>query len=548
MLKARARNALGLIVGIGIASSVPLSASDTILVHGHVYTGNAGAKWTEAVAVTAGKIDAVGSDKDISRRRDVKTKVIDLEGRTVIPGILDSHTHMWYGGLALRGFNFATPEIRLSADDPAPLLARIKEYAANHPNEKVLFGRMQYSTGADSKATRQLLDQAVPDRPVVVHGTGEHSLWVNSKALEMAGITDKPVANPLEERYIGRDGQGHPIGTLRDPAMQLMVRALPAEPLDERMAVLRNAAHYLNSFGITSVVNATGNLKEIEAYAALRDRGELAVRTRTSFAEVSVRHHLTPEFLADLEKARTTYHDEWVSANLVKFFADGAGSTSTTSQYETGFSGAHSPGWYEPEEYQTILIELDKHGYQIMTHAIGNAAIHMVLDSYEQLEKVNGPKDRRLRIEHGANIIPDDVPRFAKLSVIDSLQQPNAWQSLLKTGAKTLFSSDWPVAWPPDPFIGIERDVLRQLQPQPSAPEVSPPDGRLLVEQALDAYTKTAAYARFSDKQIGTLETGKLADLVVLSQDIFSVAPGDIGKTRVLMTMVGGKIVFERTR
>src|SRR5665213_1117538 len=181
---------LSLAVAIAMYST-PLLASDTILIHGHVYTGSANMKWAQAIALTGGKIDAVGTDQDISKRRDSKTKVVDLKGRTVIPGISDAHTHMWFGGLALRGFNFATPEARITPDEPDLLVARIKEYAANHRAEKVLFGRASFSSLPNSNATHQLLDRAVPDRPLVIHGTGEHSLWVNAKALEMAGITDK---------------------------------------------------------------------------------------------------------------------------------------------------------------------------------------------------------------------------------------------------------------------------------------------------------------------------------------------------------------------
>jgi predicted amidohydrolase YtcJ len=537
----------------------PLLASDTILLHGHIYTGNPGMPWAQAISVTDGKIDGVGTDQDVSAHKTAKTKVIDLQGKTAIPGISDAHTHTWFGGLALRGFNFATPELHIAPEQSDLLISKIKEYAAAHPKDKVLFGRAQFPSTPSTVATAQLLDRAVPDRPLVIHGTGEHSMWVNTKALAMAGITDKPVADPLEEKYVLRDAQGRPTGVLLDPAMQLIVRSLPVEPIEDRMAVLRNAAHYLNSFGITSVNNATGNLREIETYAALRDRGQLTIRTRTAFAEVSVNHHLTPQFLADLDKARTTYHDDWVSANLVKFFADGAGPT--TARFDSGFDGPHSPTWYDPTEYRKIVIELDKRGYQIMTHAIGNAAIRMVLDSYENLEEINGPKDRRLRMEHVGAITPQDMPRFAKLSVIPDLQpsfccgpdngeqKANQWKTILNNGAQMAFSSDWPCSWPPDPYIGIQEAVTREINrpnTPPGAPRYSLPEERITVEQALTAYTRTSAYARFSDKQLGTLESNKYADLVVLSQDIFTAQPGDIGKTKALMTMVGGKVVYER--
>ena len=543
------------------AATSSVFASDTILIHGHIYTANDEMPWVQGLAITAGRIEAAGSDAEILKHKDTNTNVIDLSGRTVIPGVSDAHTHTWFGALALHGFNLATPDLRITPDDGDALVAKIRDYANSHLKDKVLFGRVQFSTAPDSRATRQLLDRAVSDRPVVVHNTSEHSLWVNSKALALAGVTKKPVADPLEEKYVVRDSTGEPTGVLVDPAMQLIVRALPSPPLEEKLALLRDAAHYLNSFGITSVNNATGNLAEMQAYAALHERGQLTVRTRTAFAEVSVNHHLTPQFLADLDKARSLYHDNWVAGNLVKFFADGAGST--TALLEPPPNGPRASPWYKPEDYQNIVMELDKRGYQVMTHAIGDAATRMVLDSYNKVEKENGPKDRRFRMEHVGNITPQDLPRFAKLHVIADLQpafccgpenparKTNQWQSLEKSGATLVFSSDWPCSWPPDPFAGIQQALTRvarrpgSFDVKPGPPEYNSPDERLTVEQAVKAYTKSSAYARFSDDQIGTLEPGKQADLAVLSQDIFSAEPASIGKTKVWMTMVGGKIVFQ---
>jgi predicted amidohydrolase YtcJ len=180
-------------------------------------------------------------------------------------------------------------------------------------------------------------------------------------------------------------------------------------PLEEKLSMLQAAAHYLNSFGITSVVNATGDLAELELYAALRDRGTLTVRTRTSFGSVAVQHHLTPAFLTELEQARRLYHDDWVSANLVKFFADGA-------------SGVIPPLVYDAHDYEAMVMELDSRGYQIMTHALRTDSVHMILDTYERLQQAHGPRDRRLRIEHADLIDAVDIPRFARLKVVADMQ------------------------------------------------------------------------------------------------------------------------------
>jgi predicted amidohydrolase YtcJ len=558
-----------LFVMLAVALPRASFASDILLIHGHVYTGNPKAPWAQALAITGTRIDAVGTDQEILSRQQPKTQVIDLHGRTVIPGISDSHTHMWFGALALHGFNLSTPESSTTPDNPDVLVEKLKSYAANHPNDKVLFGRADFGTVPPSTPTHELLDRAVPDRPVVIHNTSEHALWVNSKALAFAGITDQPVNDPAEERYVIRDASGHPSGVLLEAAMELVERAVFTQfTLDEKLALLRDASRYLNRYGITSVVNATGSLPEIELYAALRDRGQLTVRTRTAFGAVAVNHHLTPEFLANLEKARAQYHDDWVSANLVKFFSDGG-------------SGMIPPLTYEPAEYKKLVLELDKRGYQIMTHTLRSDTARLVLDAYEEAEKTNGPRDRRFRMEHGDIIAAEDLPRFSKLSVLVSMQPSfccsdiganfdpqdktptDRWQSLQKAGAMLAFGSDWPCTWPPSPFVSIQEAVTRQVWRSAATSAIvggvfdgagqagSVPtlelyvlDERITVEQAVNAYTRGSAYARFSEDRLGTLEPGKEADLAVLSQDIFAVAHDEIGKTRVIMTMVGGKIVF----
>lgn len=558
-------------------SGAALFGSDTVLIHGHIYTGNPKAPWIQALAITGSRIDAVGSDQEILSRWANKTsktagkaEIIDLQGRTVIPGISDSHTHMWFGALELHGLNLSTPEGSITPDgNPEEVVSRIKAFAASHPNDKVLIVRADFSTTPPSTPTHELLDRAVSDRPVVVHHTAEHALWVNARALALAGITDQPMADPAEEKNIIRDASGHPSGVLLEAAMAAMERALANQfSQEEKLALLRGALRHLNSYGITSVTNATGSLSEIELYAALRDRGELTVRTRTSFGAVAVNHHLTPEFIGDLEKARTLYHDDWVSANLVKFFVDGG-------------TGLIPPLTYEPAEYKKLVLELDKRGYQIMTHTYRPDSSRLVIDTYEEVERINGPRDRRLRVEHADFVPAQDIPRMAKLSLIASMQPSfccdenganydphdrtptDRWQSMEKSGVRLAFGSDWPCIWPPNPFVAIQEAVTRQIW-RPAKGNDFPGgvfDGagqggavatkdsyvaeeRITVEQAVNAYTQGSAYARFSDDKLGTLEAGKEADLAVLSQDIFSVRPEEIGKTSVETTMVGGKVVF----
>ena len=547
----------------------PALAEDTFFIRGHIYTGNPRAPWATALAVAGSRIAAVGTDAAILKQRDRKSAVIDLHGQTVIPGIVDSHTHLLYGAYALHGLNLSTPESSITPDKPEALVERLKAYAAAHPHDAVLFGRADFSAVPPTTPTHALLDRAVSDRPVVIHNTSEHALWLNSAALQMAGITDQPAADADEERGVIRDASGHPGGVLLEAGMQLAARAVALRvPLEERLSMVQNATKYLNSLGITSVVNATGDLAEIELYAALRDRGTLTVRTRTSFGSVAVQHHLTPAFLADLERARLLYHDDWVSANLVKFFADGS-------------TGLIPPLVYTAHDYETLVMELDSRGYQIMTHALRADSVHMILDTYERLEQAHGPRDRRLRIEHADLVEAADLPRFARLSVIADMQPSfccgddggnfdpaesipsDRWHSLLQSGAVLAFSSDWPCTWPPNPFVSIQEAATRQIwksadtanvagEPMDGAGQggavvtgaIYVPEERITVTDAVRAYTHGSAYAAFTDKQVGTLEVGKLADLAVLSQDIFSVPLETIGKTRVVTTVVGGKIVY----
>jgi len=466
----------------------------------------------------------------------------------------------------------STPEGSITPDKPDMLVERLTAYAAAHHDDPVLFARADFSTVPPTTPTAALLDRAVPNRPVVVHNTSEHALWLNSAALKLAGLTTLPVADPDEERGVMRDASGHATGVLLEAGMQIAARAVAKQLQTEpQLAMLREASHYLNSLGITSVVNATGDLDELKLYATLRDRGELTVRTRTSFGAVAVRHHLTERFLNDLEQARSLYHDDWVAANLVKFFADGS-------------TGLVPPLVYGASEYAGLVMELDQRGYQIMTHALRDDSVHMVLDTYERLEKEHGPRDRRLRIEHADLVQPADIPRFAALGVVADMQPmfccgaeggsfdpadtlvSDRWNALNASGATLAFSSDWPCTWPPSPFVSIQETVTRQAWRSPDTANVAgqaldgaaqggavltgtryTPEERISVMTAVRAYTQGSAYASFFDDRVGTLEQGKLADLAVLSQDIFTVDPTTIGKTRVVLTMVGGRIVYHGT-
>ncbi len=559
---------LGLVCGASATAGEGARTGDLLLLHGHIYTGAPASPWAEALSVSGSRIAAVGSDAELGARRGPTTRVIDLKGRTVIPGIVDSHIHVWLGAIALHGVNLSTPQASITPAKPGLLIARFREYAARHPAEKLIFGRADFSPSPPYAPTYALLDRAVSDRPVIVHNISEHAMWLNSKALAAVGITDRPLPDPVEERNVVRDASGHPTGIVIEAAMEAVERYVRAAlPAEEQLSMIEVATRQLNSFGVTSVVNATGDLAEIKLYAALRDRGALTVRTRTAFGAVATPHQITPGFLADLEAARSAYHDEWVSANLVKFFAD-------------GFTGLIAPLVYRPEQFRDLVVELDRRGYQLMTHATRFDTVHMVLDAYEDAIRANGPRDRRLRIEHSSSVRNADFPRYAALSVINvtspgfccgesgtnadpkETTPSDQWRTFLEDGVVLGFSSDWPCSWPPNPFVSIQEAVTREIWHSDDTADIIdlPLDGaalagarptgkvytprqRLTVRQAVDAYTRGSAYAAFAENQVGSLEVGKFADLAVLSQDIFSVRPDRLGKTAVVMTLVGGKIV-----
>lgn len=529
--------------------------ADMLLVNGHIYTANPAQPWVEALAITNGHIEAVGTTSDL-RARAGSARILDLHGRTVIPGIVDSHTHVMQGSLALHGLNLSTPKESIWPDQEDELVSRLRKYAKAHPADKVLFARANfYPEEGATTPPHELLDRAVPDRPLIVYDMSVHAVWLNAKALALAGVTAQPDANPVFERSIVRNADGTPRGVLMEASMQLAERAaLKMLSRDELLARLREGALYLNRYGITSVMNATGTLPELDLYGTLRDRNQLTIRLHMAFGQVSVPHELTPAFLHDLETASSRYHDDWLSAGSIKFFADGV---------------SDGKGIYTPAQLQTLMLELDRRGYQLVTHAVPSADVHLVLDLYEQVKKKNGPRDRRPRIEHAYMIDKNDIARFAQLGVIASLQPSmcceaenpagpaiTPWGSLKHSGAEIAFGSDWPVTFPPDPFVSIFQTSTRNVWQgrqglgakqagNTMTGKVNAPAERISVAEAVDAFTRGGAFALFRDSKIGSLEVGKLADLAVLSQNIFAVPIDQIDRTTVTLTMVGGNVVYE---
>jgi predicted amidohydrolase YtcJ len=531
----------GVFLAAALVCAGSAQASDLVLINGQVFTA-ATPKWAQAIAISGDRIEAVGSNAEALATRTATTRVVDLHGRMVIPGVTDNHTHIWFGSLALTHLNLSTEHENITPEnDRAGYIARIRAYAAAHRDEPIIFVRSQFHHNPGPGLA--MLDEAVPDRPLVIHHVDEHWLWVNSKALALAGITDKPLPDPVEEKYIERDAQGHPTGVLDEAAQDVMERAIAPMSIDEQVRILKVGERYLNSFGVTSAVALTGGLDDLRALDVLRRRGELTLRVRQAFASVAVNHHMTPQFFADLETARSTWHDDWLSANLVKFFMD----------------GDPTPPLYTADDYNAIIRELDKRGYYVVSHALTPEGVRMALDGYQAAQQANGEHDARMRVTHAELVYPDDMPRFARLHVVVSTQPSfccdagtadNPWRTIRDSGAVIVLDSDWPCSWPPDPIAGIEQAANRWLYRRADAHGYIGPlrsDGRpevLTPEQALIAYTRDAAYANHTEDKLGTLERGKLADLVVLTRNILDLPRDAISSARVAATMVGGKVVY----
>lgn len=542
--------------------------ADLLIWHGRIYTSNPNMPWAEAIAISDGIIKAVGTDQEIEKYRGPDTEVIDLGGRMAMPGIIDSHMHFLLGSTGLSWVHLDNIH---SADE---IKKHIRDYAEKNPQEKWVRGS---GWGYDSFSpfeypTKEMLDEAVPDRPAVIESCDRHSYWVNSKALELANITrdtPDPKENGIVTGEIVRDQKtGEPTGVLKESAMVLMRAVIPTLSREDLLAKLSEGMAHANRHGITAIVNASGDIPEIELYDELLKQGKLTIRIKNSLGEVAgVKHYLNPETLETFEKARSSFNSDWIRTGLIKFFMDGVVETNTAAmlmpyQDNPSLSGVTN---YTKEEFNTFVTELDRRGFQVMTHAIGDAAVRMTLDAYEFAEKENGPRDRRFRVEHIEILDPLDLPRFNKLGVIASMQPLHlagdssaerwrknvgperlkegfAWNDLISSGARLVLGSDWPIVTL-DPFISMQAALTRQT------PDGDPeggwfPSQCITLDQALAGYTRQAAYAAFFDDRIGAIEPGKSADIIVLSQNLFDIPAKEIGKTKVILTIVNGKVVW----
>jgi predicted amidohydrolase YtcJ len=533
---------------------------DLIITNGRVYPG-AGEKLAEALAIRGNKILLVGSNRDVKRLRRVQTTVLDAHGAAVVPGFDDSHIHLLSGGLAFAELDLS------SATTLDAVKTAIADYAAAHADREWIVGRGWSYDVFEGLPTRQQLDVLVPERPVYLTAYDGHTGWANSRALKLAGISRR-TRNPVNGTVVKDPRTGEPAGALQENAMDLMDAALPKPSREDQLEGLRKAIAHAHRYGITSVQNATGSPDDLELYETLRSGAELDLRVYNS---LTVGATLTDADLDRLELVRKKYPDDpLLKAGAVKLFADGVVESHTAAllaPYADKATTGHPN--YTPAQLNRIVTRLDRRGWQVLIHAIGDRGVRMALDAFEVAQAANPPpaRGRRHRIEHIETIDPADIPRFAKLGVIASMQPlhsnpapdfmglwiknlgperaSRAWVygSLLKSGARVAFGSDWPVVTL-DPRPGLHVATTR------TSPDGVPeggwlPEERLTLEQALDAYGRGAAFASFDEQRKGTLAAGMLADVVILTSDIF--APGaKLLDAQVAVTVFDGRVVYDR--
>ena len=537
----------------GIAQSIPPAPVPALaIVNARVWTGDARRPWADAVLVRGERVEAVGSTAEIRKRARSGVRIIDAKGMMVTPGFIDAHVHFIDGGFAL-----ASVQLR-DAPTKAEFIRRIKAFAATVPaGTWILNGDWDHTNWGGELPERSWIDSVTPNNPVWINRLDGHMNLANSLALSAAKVTRE--AKDIAGGTIVRDAAGEPTGILKDNAQNLMAGAIPNASLEMNLRALDAAMTYVAERGVTSV-HHMGGWDDLAVFERAHKDGRL--RTRIS-AAVPLS---TWARLRDTVAARGR-GDAWLRIGGLKGFVDGSLGSHTAAMLEPFTDAPSDRGLLvntEKDLYDWTR-GADKAGLQVMVHAIGDRAIRTQLDIFERVARENGANGRRFRIEHAQHIAPADLGRFGQLGVIASMQPFHAiddgrwaeqvightralgtyaFKSLLDHGATLAFGSDWFVA-PPTPLVGIYAAVTRRTLDDKNAGGWIP-EQKITVEQALRAYTTGSARAGYQEKNVGTLKPGMLADLVLIDHDLTRVPPETIRDARIMLTMVGGRVVFDR--
>ena len=549
---------------------------DLIIINARVITMDEVQPFAQSLAVSGNKIIAVGSNNDVLQLRAKPTRVVDAGGKTVMPGIIEGHVHLFGGAVEL------TTLMVNHINSFQTFYDAVSQHRKANENLKVISanGIAHASLGIDGPITRQLLDRIVADVPFIVGCFDHHTMWANTKALEAAGIM-RGRALPTGNEIV-LDAQGIATGELREPAAYMVVQALtatggrewlgmttgenpnpPATAAQRRSdeALMISGIKHANSFGITSMHNMDGNWYQLELLKNILDRGELNARMEIPFHQKNTFDIARVDEAADMH---AQFKGDMLHSGRVKIFMDGVLETLTALTLDDypGHPGNKGTPLFTAAEFNALAARIDKLKLQISVHAIADGAVRRTLDGYEFARAQNGVRDSRHRIEHIELIDPSDVPRLHELGVIASLQPiagvgvpwapkepilsrvgdklPWAypWQTLRKTGATIAFSSDWPIA-PLNPFLGVEA-AMTCVRLRPDCPDQS----QTLMD-SLHAFTVAGAEMEFMEDRKGVLKAGYLADVVVLDSDLEKTAAHEMRNVKAVMTVCDGRVVWE---
>ncbi len=526
------------------------TTADIIIENANIFTSNKDQPHAEAVAVKGNRILYVGTSEGAKEFHGANTRVINGHGHTLTAGLIDSHFHLLWGAI------WSGAAQLYEVDDLNGVKHALQEHAAKNKTAEWVDGRgIKYGIVSD----RSQLDAIISDRPVYINAYDGHTSWVNTKALELAGIL-QPGKEAEGNGVIVRDENGIATGELRESAMDLVSDLIPEPDEARRRELLKTTMKRINAAGVTSVHNMNGDMAELMTFAAVEDAGEMTVRV---YVPYHVKPETTEEMLSEAaEMAKVK--GEFVRGGAAKFFMDGVWESYTALTVEpyADDPNAKPDGIYSLEHFTRMASLCDKMGLQIFVHCCGDDAVRRTLDGYEAVQKSNGKRDSRHRIEHIEVYHPDDLPRFKELGVLASMQTSHApmtanngdvwplrvgehrwhlsfaWRDILTATGSIAFGSDWPVA-PFDPIFNFHVGLNRQPW------TAGNPDQTLTIEELIIGYTRDAAYAEFMENEKGQVQAGYLADLVLFSHDLFEMEAKDISKAKAILTIVNGKIVHE---
>jgi len=550
---------LALTLCLGLAACEPkVPPADLVLRNGRIYTLDDARTWAEALAVDDGRIVFVGPDAGVDAFVGPETRFVDLEGRMALPGFHDSHVHPVSGGVELGQCNLNGLATREG------LYAAIEECAARTPDEEWLAGGgWDLPLFPNGNPDRSDLDRLSPDQPAYLSSADGHSTWVNSLALDIA-VIDATTPDPPNGRIERDPKTGEPTGTLRESASALVSKHLPPLEPEDYVEGLKRALRMANGFGITSLIEASARDRTLEAYAALARSEELTARVRVS---LTVDESKDESQVDELIQMRARYQADGIRADAAKIFADGVIESGTAALLEPYLDFGHRGELnFTPEVLDRIVSRLDKEGFQVHVHAIGDRAIRASLDAFEKARSANGQRDSRHHISHIELFHPDDIPRFRSLGVVANFQplwafadsyitdltepqlgpERSRWlypiKSLKDSGAVLAAGSDWSVS-SMNPLDAVQVAVTRRDLTAPPGPSWIPEE-RVDLDTILAAYTRGGAYLQHEEALTGSLEVGKRGDLIVLEKNLFDVPETEIHRVRVLLTLLDGKEVF----